>query len=213
VISLASDEPMQLRAGGNLRRVIDAQAPNAPGAAFHGLHDAVAHELQILSKHPTVAEAVNTVLGVGGTGARLGDTAVTANHVGFLANDGSVSSLLRTLQPAMHLDDGGLLGLASHGTTTTAVLSSAEAMLLASVPGALTPASVQYRTRHEFGPVCSTNATTVLLLRISSLYLRRYLAGGVCRWWRVGGDERASRRSRASRRVSPVVVGGGRRVS
>lgn len=137
VISLAADEPMQLRAGGNLRHVIDALAPNAPGAAFQGLHEAVARELQILSNHPTVADAVNAVLNVGGTGARLGDTAVTANEVGFLADDGSVSSLLRTLQPAMHLDDGGLLGLTSHGSTTTAVLSVAEATLLASVPGAI----------------------------------------------------------------------------
>jgi len=137
VISLAADAPMQLRAGGNLRRVIDTRTPDAPGAAFQGLHEAVARELKILSNHPTVAEAVNAVLSVGGTGARLGDTTVTANEVGFLADDGSVSSLLRTLQAAMHLDNGGLLGLTSHGSTTTAVLSAAEATLLANVPGAI----------------------------------------------------------------------------
>jgi hypothetical protein len=45
--------------------------------------------------------------------------------------------LLRTLRAAARLDTAGLLELASHGSTVIAVLSVAEAMLLASVPGAI----------------------------------------------------------------------------
>jgi hypothetical protein len=163
VITLNAGRPMQLRAGGNLRRIVDDRDPDAAMTAFEALHNAVGRAASNLSTDPALTGAVDAVLGVGGTGTRLGDTAVTAADVGFLAEDGTVAALLRTLQPAMQLDAAGLLALASHGSTATAVLSAAEAMLLANVPGAIVLAD-------DFGDQLDTAAAEHLaaLLRARS---------------------------------------------
>ena len=49
-----------------------------------------------------------------------------------LSADGTVddSGLLRAVQPVLRLDQAGPLPLASHGSTTAAALSAAEALLL-----------------------------------------------------------------------------------
>ncbi|WP_329522174.1 hypothetical protein [Spirillospora sp. NBC_01491] len=135
VITLNTGVPLQLRAGGNLRRFIDVRDPKAATAAFERLRDAVAAAVSELSSDPAVTEAVEAVLAIGGTGNRLGDTTVTPRDVGFLAEDGTVAALLRTLRAALRLDTAGMLTLANHGSTVTAVLSMAEALLLATVPG------------------------------------------------------------------------------
>ncbi|MFJ2008084.1 hypothetical protein [Streptomyces chartreusis] len=137
VLVLDAGVPLQLRAGGNLRRILETRDPKAAAAAFDALRSAVADAVTRLSADPAVMEAVNAVLAVGGSGARLGDRSVTAAEVGFLAEDGSVAALLRSLRAALDLDGAGLLALTSHGSTASAVLSVAEAMLLASVPGAI----------------------------------------------------------------------------
>jgi hypothetical protein len=137
VITLQTGLPMQLRASGNLRRVIDARDCDAAVAAFEALRDTVAGAVAALSANPAVTGAVDAVLSVGGIGTRLGDTPITSAEIGFLTEDGSVGALLRTLRAAARLDTAGLLELASHGSTVIAVLSVAEAMLLASVPGAI----------------------------------------------------------------------------
>ncbi|MCX5173827.1 MULTISPECIES: Rossmann-fold NAD(P)-binding domain-containing protein [Streptomyces] len=137
VITLNAGVPLQLRAGGSLRRYIEERDPKAAVAAFEVLRDAVGEAVTALSQDPAITEAVDAVLAVGGTGKRLGDSPITAGDVGFLAEDGSVSALLRTLRAALRLDTAGPLALTTHGSTVTAVLSMAEAMLLADVPGAV----------------------------------------------------------------------------
>ncbi|WP_206306836.1 hypothetical protein [Streptomyces sp. F001] len=137
VVTLDAGQPLQLRAGAGLRRILDERDAKAGAAAFDALAQAVAEAVSALSADPAVAEAVNAVLAVGGTGERIGDAPLTAEQVGFRTEDGSVAALLRTLRAALHLDAGGMLGLAQHGSTVSAVLSMAEAMLLAIVPGAV----------------------------------------------------------------------------
>jgi hypothetical protein len=137
VITLNAGVPMQLRSGGSLRRYIEERDPKAAIAAFEVLRDAVSEAVDALSQDPAITAAVDAVLAVGGTGRRLGDSAIAADDVGFLAEDGSVSALLRTLRASLRLDTAGSLALAAHGSTVTAVLSMAEAMLLADVPGAV----------------------------------------------------------------------------
>ncbi|MFF5962761.1 hypothetical protein ACFY64_03235 [Streptomyces collinus] len=137
VITLNAGVPLQLRAGGSLRRYIEERDPKAAVAAFEVLRDAVGEAVAALSKDPAITEAVDAVLAVGGTGKRLGDSPITAGDIGFLAEDGSVSALLRTLRAALRLDTAGPLALTNHGSTVTAILSMAEAMLLADVPGAV----------------------------------------------------------------------------
>ncbi|MGA5441917.1 hypothetical protein ACPCKW_20685 [Streptomyces griseoincarnatus] len=137
VITLNAGVPLQLRAGGSLRRYIEERDPKAAVAAFEVLRDAVGEAVAALSKDPAITEAVDAVLAVGGTGKRLGDSPIAAGDIGFLAEDGSVSALLRTLRAALRLDTAGPLALTNHGSTVTAILSMAEAMLLADVPGAV----------------------------------------------------------------------------
>ncbi len=163
VVTLDAGQPLQLRAGAGLRRILDERDAKAGAAAFEALAQAVTEAVSALSASPAVAEAVNAVLAVGGTGERIGDTPLTAEQVGFRAEDGSVAALLRTLRAALHLDAGGMLGLAQHGSTVSAVLSMAEAMLLATVPGAVVLAD-------DFGDQLDAPATEHLaaLLRARS---------------------------------------------
>lgn len=163
VVTLDAGQPLQLRAGAGLRRILDERDAKAGAAAFDALAQAVTEAVSALSADPAVAEAVNAVLAVGGTGERIGDTPLTAEQVGFLAEDGSVAALLRTLRAALHLDAGGMLGLGQHGSTVSAVLSMAEAMLLATVPGAVVLAD-------DFGDQLDAPATEHLaaLLRARS---------------------------------------------
>lgn len=137
VLLLDGGRPLQLRAGGNLRQILNGSDPDGAKAAFGSLATSVSAAVGRLSVESAITASVNAVLGSGGGTVRVEDGAVTATHVGFLAEDGTVGALLRALQPALKLDRGGLLPLSSHGSTTTAVLSAAEAMLLASVPGAI----------------------------------------------------------------------------
>ncbi|MBT3078331.1 MULTISPECIES: hypothetical protein [Streptomyces] len=163
VVTLDAGQPLQLRAGAGLRRILDERDAKAGAAAFDALAQAVTEAVSALSADPAVAEAVNAILAVGGTGERIADTALTAEQVGFRTEDGSVAGLLRTLRAALHLDAGGLLGLAQHGSTVSAVLSMAEAMLLATVPGAVVLAD-------DFGDQLDAPATEHLaaLLRARS---------------------------------------------
>lgn len=137
VVVLDAGRPLQLRAGGNFRKIINNVDPDGAATAFDALGEFVSAAVGHLSAEHAISSSVGTVLGAVCSAVRVGEGAVTATDVGFLAEDGTVGALLRTLQPALHLDRGGLLPLSSHGSTTTAVLSAAEAMLLASVPGAV----------------------------------------------------------------------------
>ncbi|WP_205626348.1 hypothetical protein [Mycolicibacterium conceptionense] len=131
VIVLSAQRPLQLRAEGALRRLVDERDAEGASAAFRALEQSVAAATAALAAHPTISATVDDVLQVGGLSQRLADTAITAEAVRFQPEDGSLSALLRTVQPALELDDAGLLGLQNHGSTTSAVLAAAEALLLA----------------------------------------------------------------------------------
>lgn len=137
VVTLNAGMPLQLRAGAGFRRILDGRDAKAAVEAFNALAEVVAKAVGGLSADPAVAAAVDAVLAVSGAGERIGDSRISAEQVVFQTEDGSVAALLRTLRAAMHLDAGGMLGLAQHGSTASAVLSMAEAMLLATVPGAV----------------------------------------------------------------------------
>jgi len=136
VISVTTLAPLQLRADGELRRLLQEWDAGATVAAFDTLRDAVAAASMTLSANPTIAGAVSAVMGAGDLAAHLSDDP-TGPAVNFVPDDGSLSALLRSLQPALRLDDAGFLPLTSHGSTTAAVLSAAEALLIAATPGAV----------------------------------------------------------------------------
>lgn len=135
VVVLSSERPLQLRAEGVLRRLVTERDPGAATAAFRSLERSVAEATDCLTSDENIAETIDSLLRAGGLAQRLSETALTAAAVRFRPEDGSLSALLRAVQPALMLDDAGLLPLPNHGSTTKAVLTAAEAMLLATAQG------------------------------------------------------------------------------
>ena len=131
VIVLSMQRPLQLRAEGALRRLVIERNAEGASEAFRTLEKSVATATAALARHPTISATVDDVLKVGELSHHLTGTPITAGAVRFQPEDGSLSALLRTVQPALELDDAGLLGLSNHGSTTSAVLAAAEALLLA----------------------------------------------------------------------------------
>jgi putative ATP-dependent endonuclease of OLD family len=132
VIVLEGGRPLQLRSEGTLRRLVADRDPDAAAAALRQVAEAVTAATDALSADPVIAETISAVLSAGGIGRRLGDKEVTADQVKFRTEDGTLSALLRTVQPALELDAGGLLALRNHGSTAAAVLGAAESLVLAS---------------------------------------------------------------------------------
>ncbi len=138
VVLLDSSRPLQLRAEGLLRRLISANDPEGASNALHALETEVAQAARALSSNAAIEGILDVLLDQSGPARRLGDGPVSAADIQFLPEDGSLAGLLRAFQPVLHLDSAGPLPLANHGSTTSAILSAAEALLLAaSTDGAL----------------------------------------------------------------------------
>jgi putative ATP-dependent endonuclease of OLD family len=138
VLVLSAARPLQLRAEGVLRRLVTDRDADAAATAFRALEQAVANATDALSADAVIAGTVDAVLQAGGLGSHLADAPPTAADVRFRSEDGSLAALLRAVQPALELDDAGLLTLSSHGSTAATLLSAAEALLVtASVEGAV----------------------------------------------------------------------------
>lgn len=138
VIFLDASRPLQLRAEGLLRRLLGEHDPEAASAALRTLESQVAEAADNLSSTPVVAELLDAVLSPEGPARRAGDRPLSANDVQFLPDDGTLTGILRAVQPVIALDQAGPLSLSSHGSTTTAMLTAAEAMIVAaSTQGAI----------------------------------------------------------------------------
>jgi hypothetical protein len=136
VVVLNAARPLQLRAEGLLRRLVTDRDADAAATAFRALEQAVATATDALSADATIAGTLDAVLQAGGLASHLGDAPPTAADVRFRPEDGSLAALLRAVQPALELDDAGLMSLSNHGSTAATVLAAAEALLLvASVEG------------------------------------------------------------------------------
>lgn len=123
-----SDAPLQVRAEGAFRALMDGSRPDSVRGALDGLKGDVGEATESFSQSEAVSDTVADVLRAGVT-SLLGvdDT----SDVSFVAEDGSLAGLLRALRPAIELDEGGTLPLTSHGSTTRAVVASAEAVAAA----------------------------------------------------------------------------------
>jgi len=138
VVFLDASRPLQLRAEGVLRRLVTDHDPANATAALKALETDVAVAASAMSTSAAIQTVLDAVLHQDGPARRIGDSAVSAADVQFLPEDGSLAGLLRTVQPVLRLDHAGPLPLASHGSTTSAALSAAEALLLcAATAGAL----------------------------------------------------------------------------
>jgi putative ATP-dependent endonuclease of OLD family len=118
--------PLRLGPRSDFRRILEAADGGTLGAAFAALVDAVTNAGDAFAKvadiKAAVAEVIKPVegpLGVDATGDDL---------VQFVPEGGSLSGILRTLQPALDLGEPGHLPLHRHGATTAALLQAGEAV-------------------------------------------------------------------------------------
>ncbi|MFI6827610.1 TOPRIM nucleotidyl transferase/hydrolase domain-containing protein [Kribbella sp. NPDC050241] len=132
VVFLDAARPLQLRAEGLLRRLVAGHGPEAATTALRALEAQIVAAAGALSGTPVISTVLNAVLSDTGPARRIGDRPVSATDVQFLPEDGSLAGLLRALQPVMTLDQAGPLPLGNHGSTTSAVLAAAEALIMAS---------------------------------------------------------------------------------
>lgn len=132
VVFLDSARPLQLRAEGLLRQLVTDNDPVASATALHDLDHDVAAAAATLSSNAAIESVLDALVNSASPARRIGDGPISGKDIQFLPDDGSLAGLLRALQPVLRLDAAGALPLDSHGSTTTAVLSAAEALLIAS---------------------------------------------------------------------------------
>lgn len=122
------DLPLQVRAEGAFRTLMTGARPGSMKEALDGLISDVEGATETFSQSEAVSETVTDVLGAGGAALLDIDD---PSGVSFVADDGSLAGLLRTLRPALDMDEGVVLPLSNHGSTASAVLASAEAVVAA----------------------------------------------------------------------------------
>ena len=129
--------PLQLRSGGVFRGMVAEQDADAVRAAITELGDDVTAAAGKIAGVKSVQEVLNRILDEGSACVLGMPMPNPAARVGFVADDGSVDTLLRRLQPALALDEAGPLPLPAHGSTAKGVLAVAEAMTAANIAGAV----------------------------------------------------------------------------
>lgn len=120
--------PLQVRAEGAFREIVEESNPAAFEITLTTLRDEIQDATQEFSKSAEVAGGVKAVLAAGaGDLLEIDDTV----PFDFVPEDGTMASLLRSLQPAFQLDAAGALPIASHGSTTVGIFSASEAITAA----------------------------------------------------------------------------------
>lgn len=136
-VALGERRPLNLAPRGALRAMIDGQHPGELSDAIDAMASGVESLAAQLTSSDAIAEELSELLE-----PLLSHLGVSAEEVHellrFLPEGGTVSGLLRSLAPALALDDDvGLLPLARHGSTTTAQIAAAEAVAMAGTQRAL----------------------------------------------------------------------------
>lgn len=137
VIVLDRAAPLQLRAEGHFRRRVNDLDEAGLLLALDDLAADVGAATDKLSGSAPVRQTISEVLSTGADQLLEMPSADPADDVGFIAEDGSLTALLRAIQPAVTFDGAGPLPLSSHGSTTSGILSAAEAAFAAYAPEAI----------------------------------------------------------------------------
>jgi hypothetical protein len=119
--------PLALTAQGQFRRLLEQRGPDDIAQALREMVAGVDELSAKLSTAPAVVEGLEAVLAPVRRALEL--SAPAGDVVRFLPEGGSVTGLLRALQPVVDLADGaGFLPLRRHGSTTAGLLAAAEAL-------------------------------------------------------------------------------------
>lgn len=126
VVVESRGRPLRLGPRSDFRRILEAADGGTLGAAFDTLVDAVTSAGDALAKSADIKASVADVLKP--VEGPLGIDAADDDLVQFVPEGGSLSGVLRTLQPALDLGGPGHLPLHRHGATATALLQAGEAI-------------------------------------------------------------------------------------
>jgi putative ATP-dependent endonuclease of OLD family len=119
--------PLALTAQGQFRRLLEQRGPDDIAQALRDMVAGVEELSAKLSAAPAVVEGLEAVLAPVRQSLEL--SAPAGEAVRFLPEGGSVTGLLRALQPVVDLaDDAGFLPLRRHGSTTAGLLGTAEVL-------------------------------------------------------------------------------------
>ena len=136
-IALRRTPPLQLRSEGLLRALVEESDPASLGGALDALTSDVDAATDTFSAEQVIRDQVAEVLSAG-AGLLLELTGPNPeNKFGFIAEDGSLAALLRSVQPAVELDAAGTLPLTAHGSTAAGILTAAEGIVSAKAPEAI----------------------------------------------------------------------------
>lgn len=124
---LDRNAPLQLRADGALRRLASEPDSEALADTLQKFADSVADATEALAHRDEVKAALELVVAHGAQRLLGLDPSDPTAAIGFATEDGSLTALLRAMQPTLDLDAAGVLPLSAHGSTTTAILAAAEA--------------------------------------------------------------------------------------
>lgn len=129
-VVLGAGRPLNLAPRGGLRTLIDGHSPGELTTAIDEMVEGVETLAEDLATSDAVAtqlaEVLEPILAYLGVSVDEPDEILR-----FLPEGGTVSGLLRSLAPALALDDAGFLPLARHGSTTEAQVAAAEAVVTA----------------------------------------------------------------------------------
>lgn len=128
VLFVDAQAPLQVRAEGGFRRLLSDQDIAGLDAALQSLGTNVAGATATFSHSTLLAGVIQEILAAG-PAMLLGLDDATS--VDLVPEDGSLAALLRALQPAVALDEAGLLSLRQHGSTAVGVLTVAESIAAA----------------------------------------------------------------------------------
>lgn len=125
---LTNQPPLQVRAEGQFRRLLEEADADALSEALTELDAGIGDVTNTFTSTDVVAGGLRSVLEAGPS--ELIDLFDPA-QVHLVTDDGTLATLLRTLQPALTLDAAGPLPLRSHGSSAHAVVAASEAVAVA----------------------------------------------------------------------------------
>lgn len=118
--------PLRLGPRSDFRRLLERADSGSLGDAFDDLVDSVAGAGEALAKTADIKASVGAVLKP--VEGPLGIDATDDTLVQFVPEGGSLSGVLRTLQPSINLGPPGHLPLHRHGATASALVQAGEAI-------------------------------------------------------------------------------------
>jgi putative ATP-dependent endonuclease of OLD family len=126
VVVESRGRPLRLGPRSDFRRILEGTGGATLGDALDALVEAVASAGEGLAKTADIKAAVTQVLRP--IEGPLGIDPTDDDLVQFAPEGGSLSGILRTLQPALNLGGPGHLPLHRHGSTTAGLLQAGEAI-------------------------------------------------------------------------------------